>query len=211
MKVIAINGSPRKAGNTFLGLTTVGNVLQKHGIEFEVLHIGNKNIRGCLACGKCREMRNKTCTMTTDLVNQTVVKVEEADGLLLGSPVYYSGVAGTMKSFLDRLFYVAGANGGLFRLKVAAVVVAVRRSGGVATFDSLNHYLSMSEMVVPTSTYWNVVHGREPMEGVKDEEGIQTLGQLGENMAWLLKMINSTKEAIERPPKINKIHTSFIR
>lgn len=211
MKVIAINGSPRKEGNTFLGLTTVGKTLSQKGIDFELLHIGNKNIRGCLACGKCKTMQNLTCSITTDIVNEVLPKIAVADGLLLGSPVYYSGVAGTMKSFLDRLFYVAGANGAAFRLKVAAAVVAVRRSGGSSTFDCLNHYFTMSEMVVATSTYWNILHGREPQEGVKDEEGIQTLERLGENMAWLLQMIEKTKTEIPQPQKVQKIYTSFIR
>ncbi|MDR0799207.1 MAG: flavodoxin family protein, partial [Dysgonamonadaceae bacterium] len=134
MKVIAINGSPHKDGNTAHALKQVGAELQKEGIEFEIIEVGGKSIRGCIACGKCAEKRNEKCNFTDDIVNETLVKMKEADGILLGSPVYYSGIAGTMKCFLDRTFYVAGANGGMFRHKIGASVVAVRRTGGSMTF-----------------------------------------------------------------------------
>ena len=133
MKVVAINGSPNKEGNTYHALRMVGSKLEEKGIDFEIIHIGNKAIRGCLACGKCRENRNEKCVTTTDSLNEWIQTMKMADGIIIGAPVHYAGIPGTMKSFLDRAFYVAGVNGGLFRHKVAAAVVAVRRTGGSAT------------------------------------------------------------------------------
>ena len=133
------------------------------------------------------------------------------DGIILGSPVYYLGIAGTMKCFQDRLFYVAGSNGGLLRQKVAAAVVAVRRTGGSATLDSLYHYLTYSEMIIATSNYWNVIHGAAPAEVNKDDEGKQIMRVLGKNMAWLLKMKEATAAIIEPPLKENKEYTNFVR
>lgn len=210
MKVIAINGSPNSEGNTYQSLKLVSEVLQSHGIEVEIIHVGNKPIRGCLSCGKCFEYQNEKC-ITDDGVNEIIQKVKKADGLLLGSPVHFSGIGGTMKSFLDRLFYVSHANGNMFRHKVGASVVAVRRSGGVPTFDALNHYLQFAEIIMPTSNYWNVIHGMAPSEVQKDQEGIQTMRVLGENMAWLLKLIDYGKEAVAKPEKESKLYMNFIR
>ncbi len=206
MKVIAINGSPRKEGNTALVLKTVCGRLEQYGIETETIQIGHKSIHGCIACGKCGESKNEKCAFQ-DEVNECIQKMKEADGILLGSPVYYSGIAGTMKCFLDRAFYVAGANGRLFRLKVGAAVATVRRSGGVETFDQLNHYFTISEMPVASSTYWNVVHGRDAGEAVQDPEGIQTAETLADNMAWLLKATAKS----EKPAKAKKVMTNFVR
>lgn len=211
MKVIAINGSPRKEGNTFHALNMVGNELKANGIEFEILHIGHKPIHGCMACGKCAVNKDEKCTITTDDLNQSIQKIKEFDGIIIASPVYYAGIAGTMKSFLDRLFYVSGSNGGLFRQKVGAAVVAVRRTGGSATFDALNHYLSYSEMIIATSNYWNVIHGRTAGEAEQDIEGKQTMRVLGKNMAWLLKMKEATANTIKAPEKEKKEMMSFIR
>jgi len=211
MKVIAINGSPNKKGNTFHALSMVGEELIAAGIEFEILHIGNKLIRGCLACGKCFVNRDEKCNTTTDDMNIWIQQVKEADGIIIGSPVHYAGIAGTMKSFLDRLFYVASSNGGLFRHKVGAAVVAVRRSGGSVTFDNLNHYLNYSEMILATSSYWNIIHGRTPGEVSQDGEGVQIMHVLGKNMAWLLKIKEATKNTIEAPQKEKKVITNFIR
>jgi len=210
MKVIAINGSPNAGGNTYNSLKLVGDELQKEGIEFEIIHIGNKLIRGCLACGSCSNTMNERCIIA-DEVNDVLQKLKEADGILLGSPVHYAGVAGTMKSFLDRLFYVAGVNGNLFRHKVGATVVAVRRSGGVSTFDSLNHYINYAEMIMPGSNYWNVAHGRAPGEMLQDEEGTQIMRVLGKNMAWLLKALAAGKEKVPAGPIEPKVFTNFIR
>ncbi len=210
MKVIAVNGSPKPNGNTYAALTLVGAELQKEGIEFEIIHIGNKLIRGCLACGSCAKNLNEKCIIN-DEVNDCLQKLKTADAIMLGSPVHYSGIAGTMKSFLDRLFYVAGVNGSLFRHKVGAAVVAVRRSGGVHTFDSLNHYINYAEMITPGSNYWNVIHGREPGEVLQDQEGNQIMRVLGKNMAWLLKVIEAGKNQVPAVPREEKVVTNFIR
>lgn len=211
MKVVAINGSPNKEGNTFYALKIVGEELQKNGIDFEIIHIGNKMIRGCLACNQCAKNKNEQCIIQTDEVNNWIQIMKEADGILLGSPVHFSGIAGTMKSFLDRAFYVHSSNHGLFRHKVGASVVAVRRSGGSATFDALNHYISYAEMFMPTTNYWNVVHGTTPGEVFEDEEGLQILRVLGKNMAFLMKSLEVSKESIECPTGEKKVFTNFVR
>ena len=211
MKVIAINGSPRKEGNTFHALRMVGDELLAGGIEFKILHIGHKMIHGCIACGKCAVNKDEKCIIKTDDLNQWIQQIKEADGIIIGSPVHYSGIPGTMKSFLDRLFYVAGSNGGLFRQKVAAAVVAVRRTGGSVTFDSLNHYLTYSEMIIATSNYWNVIHGRSAGEVTQDIEGKQIMRILGKNMTWLLKMKEATAGIVDSPKKEKKEFTHFIR
>jgi multimeric flavodoxin WrbA len=211
MKVIAINGSPHKEGNTFHALNMVGEQLIANGIEFEILHIGHKLIHGCMACNKCAVNRDECCVIKTDELNEWIAQMKAADGIIIGAPVHYSGIPGTMKSFLDRTFYVAGVNGGLFRHKVGAAVVAVRRSGGSATFDSLNHYLNYSEMVIATSNYWNIIHGRTPGEVIQDTEGVQIMRMLGKNMAWILKMKEATADTIALPAKEKKEMTNFIR
>ncbi len=211
MKVIAFNGSPNKEGNTYHGLKLVTAELEKEGIETEIIHVGNKAIRGCLACGQCAKNQSETCSTSNDQVNEWIQKMKAADGILLGSPVHYSAIAGTMKSFLDRAFYVAGVNNGMLRHKVGASVVAVRRSGGLPTFNQLNNYLNYSEMLIPTSNYWNVIHGATPGEALQDEEGVQIMRILGKNMAWLLKLVQNGKETIKAPAKEAKTKMSFIR
>ena len=152
MKVLAINGSPHKLGNTYHALTMLGKQLQKNNIEFEIVHIGNKAISGCIGCGKCSKTQNNQCGINTDIVNKIIPKIKEADGIVLGSPVHFSGIPGTMKSFLDRVWYVSSKNkNSLFHHKVGAALVAARRSGGSATLDGLNHYLAYSEMILATS------------------------------------------------------------
>ena len=211
MKVLAINGSPNKEGNTFHALNMVGYELKNGGIDFEILHIGHKMIHGCIGCGKCSKNKDEKCSINTDDLNKWIPQIKEADGIILGSPVYYSGIAGTMKSFLDRLFYVSGSNGNLLRHKVAAALVAVRRTGGSATLDGLNHYLSYSEMIIATSNYWNVIHGANAGEVGKDAEGKQIMSVLGKNMTWLLKMKEITAGTIDPPIKEKKEYTNFIR
>jgi len=211
MKVIAINGSPDKKGNTFLALNMVGNELQADGIEFEILHIGHKMIHGCTACGKCASNKDERCVIKTDDLNKWIQKIKKVDGIIIGSPVYYSGIPGTMKSFLDRLFFVSGSNGNLLRHKVAAGIVAVRRTGGSVTLDSLNHYLTYSEMIIATSNYWNVIHGSNSGEVKYDGEGKQIMRILGKNMAWLLKMKEATASKIEPPKKEKKEYTNFFK
>jgi multimeric flavodoxin WrbA len=211
MKVIAVNGSPNKEGNTYHALKIIEGRLKENNIDMEILHIGNKAVHGCIACGKCRENKDEKCIITDDSVNDCIQIIKAADGLILGAPVHYSGIPGTMKSFLDRIFYVATSNGGLFRQKVAAAAVAVRRSGGSSTLDGLYHFLAYSEMLIATSNYWNIIHGRMPGEVLKDDEGVQTLEVLGGNIAWLLKMKEQTKSTLPAPAAVEKIATSFIR
>lgn len=211
MKVTAINGSPKADGNTFHALNMAGEELKKHGIDFEIVHIGHKMIHGCLACGKCAQNKDECCSIKSDDVNDCIQILKNSDGIILGCPVYYAGIPGTMKSFLDRLFYVSGANGGILRHKVGAAVTAVRRTGGSATFDSLNHYLTYSEMIIATSNYWNVIHGRTPGEAVKDDEGRQIMRVLGKNMAWILKMKKAAECSIPPPEKEKKEYMHFIR
>lgn len=212
MKVVAFNGSPREKGNTYFALKMVGEELEKEGIELEIVHVGNKAIRGCIGCNGCAKNRDEKCVMSEEnFVNEWIQKIKEADGVLLGSPVHFASLGATMKAFLDRAFYVASVNGGLFRHKVGASVVAVRRSGGVPTFDQLNNYLNYSEMLMPSTNYWSVIHGLRPGEVEQDEEGKQIMRILGKNMAWLLKMVNYTKDTIIPPEKENKKYTHFIR
>ncbi|HNW97683.1 MAG TPA: flavodoxin family protein [Bacteroidales bacterium] len=211
MKVIAINGSPKNEGNTYHAITIVGNELKAAGIDFEIIQIGHKAIHGCIACGKCGINKDEKCSIDNDDVNPIIQKLKNVDGIIIGSPVYYSGVAGTMKCFLDRLFYVSGANGNLLRHKVAAAVVAVRRSGGSSTLDSLYHYLTYAELIIATSCYWNIIHGQKPGEVTQDNEGVQIMSVLGKNMAWLLKMKEATSNSIEPPIKEKRVFTNFIR
>ncbi len=211
MKVVAFNGSPNKKGNTYHAINIVLEELKKEGIETEIVHVGNKKIRGCIACNQCIKNRNEKCSMENDEVNEWIQKMKKADGIILGSPVHFAAIPGTMKSFLDRAFYVAGFNKGMFRHKVGAAVVAVRRSGGMPTFEQLNNYINYSEMVMPTSNYWNVIHGTTPGEVLEDKEGVQMLTVLGKNMAWLMKTIKNSEGTIDKPQLEKKIFTNFIR
>jgi multimeric flavodoxin WrbA len=211
MKVVAFNGSPKKEGNTYHAINLVAEELQKEGIEVEIVHVGNQVIRGCMACNGCARNKDEKCVMQGDAVNDWIQKMKEADGIILGSPVHYSAIGGTMKSFLDRAFYVASSNRGMFRHKVGAAVVAVRRSGGVPTFEQLNNFINYSEMLMPTSSYWNVIHGTAPGEALQDAEGVQIMRTLGKNMAYLLKLRESGKEKVEAPAAEKKVFTNFIR
>ncbi|WP_371375020.1 flavodoxin family protein [Sporomusa aerivorans] len=211
MKVVAFNGSPRKEGNTFKALQAVGEELKQAEIDFEIVQVGNQSVRGCIACMGCAKKRNERCVIETDEVNEWIQKMKGADGIILGSPVYFAGIAGTMKAFLDRAFFVTSVNNSMLRNKVAAAAVAVRRSGGVPTFDALNHYIMYSEMLMPTSNYWNVIHGFKPGEALQDEEGTQIMRVLGKNMAWLLQVLAAGKDQVEPVlPEAKKL-TNFIR
>ena len=212
MKVIGFNGSPNKKGNTARSLNMVFDELENAGIETEMIHVGKEKIQGCIACHSCVKKQNEACSgVKDDPVNEWIQKIKAADGILLGSPVHFSGVSGTMKSFLDRAFFVSSVNGGLFRHKVGAAVAAVRRSGGVPTVDTLNHYINYSEMIMPSSNYWNVAHGLAPGEMKKDGEGKQIMAVLGKNMAWIMKIIEHGKEQFPAPEPVAKTMTNFIR
>ena len=187
MKVLAINGSARRGGNTAILLRYVMAELQAEGIETELVELSGATIHGCLACRKCSTKKNRRCSQENDMGNVLIEKMEAADGILLGSPTYVTDVSPEIKALIDRACLVSGANGGMFRRKVGAAVVAVRRAGATHAFDTLNHFFLITEMIVPGSCYWNMGIGREPGEVEKDEEGIRTMKVLGRNMAWLLK------------------------
>lgn len=189
MKVVAFNGSPRKEGNTYQSLQVVLEELQKEGIETEVIQLGGKNIHGCTACYKCFKNKDKQCSIKDDELNDYLKIMIEADGIIIGSPVYFSNVSSEVKAFMDRAGLVARANDNLLKKKVGAAVVAVRRAGATFTFSAINFFFFIQEMVVPGSIYWNLAIGREPGEIQNDEEGIMTFKTLGQNMAWLLKKI----------------------
>lgn len=205
MKVLLINGSPNEHGCTFTALSEAAKSLDKNGIETEIYWIGKKAIAGCIACGKCFETGKCVCN---DGVNELAERLDEFDGLIVGSPVYYSGPSGQITAFLDRLFYSAGKK---LVKKPAAAVVSCRRGGATAAFDRLNKYFSINNMPIVTSQYWNQVHGFTPEDVMQDKEGLQTMRTLGENMAWLLKCIDTgRKSGIPEPIYEQKVMTNFI-
>ncbi len=211
MKVLAINGSPRAEGNTFQAMQEVGKGLARHNIDLEIVQVGHKLIHGCIGCGGCFKRKDGTCALPDDGMNELFSQVKGADGLLLGSPVYFSGIAGTLKCCLDRLFYMNGANGNTLRHKAGAAVVAVRRSGGMPTFDQLKYYLNYSEMIMPGSIYWNVIHGAMPGEVQQDGEGLQVMDVLGDNMGYLMRSLEAAAGTVNPPEKQKKVRTNFIR
>lgn len=205
MKVLMINGSPHVHGNTYIALREMEKVFAEEGIETEILHIGNQNIRGCIACGKC--METGACVFD-DAVNKAAAKFEECDGLVVGSPVYYAGANATLTAFLTRLFYSTHFDK---TMKVGAAVVAARRGGLSATFDELNKFFTISGMPVASGQYWNSIHGRTQGEAEQDEEGLQTMRTLARNMAFLIKSIQLGKDAYGLPEKEAMKRTNFIR
>lgn len=211
MKVIAFNGSPNKGGNTSLAIKMVAAELAREDIETEIIHVGKQKISGCAACGQCIKNTNEQCVLPGDNVNEWIGKMKDADGIILGSPVHFSAIGGAMKSFLDRAFFVAGVNNCMLRHKVGASVVAVRRSGGLPAFNQLNNFLCFAEMLLPTSNYWNVIHGFRPGEVTQDAEGVQIMRVLGKNMAYLMKLVENGKSTVEAPERESKILTNFIR
>jgi len=193
MKVVAFNGSPRKEGNTELLLRAVFGPLEAAGIETELVQIGATPLRGCIACMKCKERQNRRCAIEGDLGNECIAKMIEADGILLGSPTYFTDVTAEMKALIDRSGFVTRVNGNLLRRKVGAAVVAARRGGATHAFDTMNHLFLINEMVVPGGTYWNMAYGMQKGEVASDAEGIANMVSLGENMAWLLGAIHASK------------------
>ena len=205
MKVLILNGSPRADGNTALAVSEIAKTLEAEGIEAEVCQVGNKNIRGCIACGRCGELGK--CVFN-DGVNEIAEKFESADGLVIASPVYYASANGTLISLLDRLFYSSHFDK---TMKVGASVAVARRGGCSATFDELNKYFTISGMPVASSQYWNSVHGAAKGEAEQDEEGLQTMRTLAKNMAFLIKSIALGKEKYGLPEKEPHLFTNFVR
>ena len=205
MKVLIINGSPRKDGNTTCAVNEMEKVFLENGIEVESIQIGNKDIRGCIACGQCSK---KGKCVFDDIVNELAPKFEEADGLVVASPVYYASANATLIACLDRLFYSTSFDK---RMKVGASVAVARRGGCSSTFDELNKFFTISGMPVASSQYWNSVHGLSVGEAMKDEEGMQTMRTLARNMAFLMRSIELGKEKYGLPQKEEKVSTHFIR
>ncbi len=205
MKVLLINGSPKIHGNTAFALEQMAEVFAAEGVETETIQVGSQNIRGCIACGFC--YKSGKCVFD-DLVNETARKLKDADGIVVGSPVYYASPNGTLISFLDRLFYSAGYD---LRMKVGAAVVCARRGGCTAAFDVLNKYFSISQMPIASSSYWNMIHGSKPGEAAQDMEGIRTMRNLAKNMVFMMRAISREKEASGLPQPEEKVFTNFIR
>lgn len=191
MKVVAFNGSPRANGNTAQSLGIVLEEIKKEGIETELVQVGGKKLSGCRACMMCWKNQDKRCAIKDDEMNSFIEKMIEADGIIIGSPTYFSNVSTEIKALIDRCGYVAKSNEGLFKGKVGAPVVAVRRAGSNFTYAAINFFFGISEMIVPGSTYWNMTLALQPGDVWKDEEGINTFRTLGKNMAELLKKLNS--------------------
>ena len=206
MKVLLINGSPNERGCTYTALAEAQKVFEKNGIETEIVYLGKKPVAGCVACGICRKAGY---CVYDDTVNEVIDQLDDIDGLIVGSPVYYAGVSGQITSFLDRLFFAASTK---MKGKPAASIVSCRRGGASAAFEIINKYFMMTNMPVVTSQYWNQVHGNTPEEVLQDEEGLQTVRVLAQNMIWLMRSIEAGKAAgVEYPEYEPKIRTNFIR
>ena len=206
MKALLINGSPRPHGCTYTALTELKRTLEGEGIEVELIHVGNKDIRGCIACRKCRELGK--CVFD-DIVNEVAPRLAEADAFVIGAPVYYASPAGGAISFLDRLFF--STSGVDKTMKVGAAVVTCRRGGNTSSFDVLNKYFSISGMPIATSQYWNMVYGGSAEEVAQDAEGLQTMRTLGRNMAFMMKSFQLGRAQYGLPQKEPLIHTNFHR
>lgn len=204
MKVLAFNGSPHRNGTTAQALEIIAGELEKEEVSLEIVNIGVQPIRGCMACMKCRELSR--CVYHDDPVNECLEKAKTADGLIVASPVYYSGISGTLKCFLDRFFY-AGPD---LKFKAAAAVTALRRSGGVPAFHQINNYFNLAQMVITPGIYWNAIHGTSGEEAKEDHEGGQILRYLGRNMAWLMKTLAAGREAVPVPKGEKRVKTNFI-
>jgi multimeric flavodoxin WrbA len=191
MKVVAFNGSARKGGNTALLINIVTEELKKEGIETELIELAGKKMHGCIACYGCFGSQDKRCAVDNDYMNECIEKLLEADGVIIGSPTYFADVTSEIKALIDRAGLVAKANGDLYARKVGAAVLAVRRGGSIHAFDTINHFFTISQMIIPGSNYWNFGIGLNPGDIESDEEGKETMRVLGRNMAWLLKKINA--------------------
>ncbi|MCD7709210.1 MAG: flavodoxin family protein [Clostridiales bacterium] len=206
MKVLMLNGSPKANGNTNRALTEIGAELKKEGIDYEVFQLGAEPIRDCIGCCQCND---RGCVFDDDAVNEFVAKAKEADGIVIGTPVYYAHPSGRVLSFLDRVFYSSSKS---FAFKPGASVAVARRGGTTASFDVMNKYFGISQMPIAGSTYWNIVHGRVPGEAEQDVEGMQTMRNLARNLAWMMKCFAAGREAgIPLPDAERKSMTNFIR
>jgi multimeric flavodoxin WrbA len=190
MKVVAFNGSSRKDGNTAILLNLVLEELEKEGFETELIQLAGETLSGCIACYKCAENKDHKCAVVKDRMNEYITKMKEAQGILLGSPTYISDMTANMKALIERSTVVSRFNGDLFKRKVGAAVIAVRRAGSTHVLSSMNFFFLINQMIIPGSSYWNMAIGRNPGEVKNDAEGIQTMKTLGQNMAWLLKKIS---------------------
>lgn len=207
MKVLLLNGSPRKNGCTFAALTEISRALGAENIDCEIMQVGNGQVRDCIACGGC--VGKGKCVFDDDIANELIEKIKTADGFIAGTPVYYAHPSGRVLSILDRAFYAGKA---YFMHKPAAAVVCARRGGTAASFDVINKYFSIAQMPIVSSTYWNMVYGNSHEEAYRDEEGMQTMRNLGKNMAWLLKCIALGKQnGVEAPTAELGARTNFIR
>ena len=189
MKVVAFNGSARKDGNTAILIKHVFKELEKEDIKTELVQLAGEKIQGCIACYKCFSAKNKRCAVTDDIVNACIEKMEQAEGIILGSPTYFADCTAQIKALIERAGFVSRANGEMFKRKVGAAVVSVRRSGAIHAFDTLNHFFTIGQMITVGSSYWNIGVGREIGEVEKDEEGLLTMSTLGKNMSWLIKKV----------------------
>lgn len=191
MKVLAINCSPRKGGNTEILLKEVFKPMEKEGIETELIHLGGKKVNGCIACMKCKKEKDGQCHQKNKVLNKVMKKMVKADAIIIGSPTYYADISTEAKALIDVTGYALGyAEGNPLRRKIGAAVIAVRRAGAIHAFDSINHFFLINEMIIPGSSYWNIGVGRNKGEVLQDEEGLRTMRTLGENMAWLMKKIS---------------------
>jgi len=191
MKVLAFNGSPRKGGNTQCLIEEVFSVIEAEGIETELVQLGGQKIHGCTGCGKCRDVLDGRCQIKNDFLNKCIEKMVEADAIIIGSPVYFADVSTEVKALIDVAGYVTRGNGHQLARKIGAGVIAVRRAGAIHALDSINNFFLINQMIVPGSTYWNLGFGKAPGEVRMDEEGMQTMRNLGKNMAWLLKRLEN--------------------
>jgi len=206
LKVVTFNGSARRNGNTALLLSRVMQVLETEGFETKMIQLSGKHLKGCNACRTCFKTKNKRCVIEDDPVNTYIKMMADSDGIILGSPVYFSMMTPEMKALIDRAGYVARANSDMFKRKVGAAVVAVRRAGGMPTFDAINHFFLISQMIVPGSSYWNIGIGGKKGDVEKDEEGMKTMEDLGKNMAWLMKKLKTkTKVRINKQKSKNRV------
>jgi multimeric flavodoxin WrbA len=211
MKVIGFNGSARKDGNTSVLIQKVFEPLEAGGIETKLVNLGPRSVSGCVACMKCFEKQDGHCVLTNDALNEWLDEMEKADGIILGTPVYFADTSGQLKCFMDRSGMVAIANGNMFKRKAGAAVMAVRRAGALNAFHSLNSYFTIAEMIIVGSTYWNMGFGMDKGEVLQDGEGLETMSNLGKNMAWLLKSIEASKDKIKAPETSVTVRTNFIR